>query len=137
MGRAVRSGDHRGAGQRRRRGRVGQRVDPDRVLGLSADRGRYDDLRARALARAVELAWPEVGRRQAAFYERATLRPTGRPLRPDRVASEREFGPPVQVAGGGRPSALPVLREDTRVSRALGKGLDLLAQLLPAVREEK
>ena len=45
----------------------------------------------------------------------------------------------------GRPCRWPVVAApppcpscgDTRVSRALGKGLDLLAQLLPAVREEK
>ena len=103
----------------------------DRVLELAADREKYDDLRARGLARSVELAWPEVGRRQAAFYDQAARQPAGLALRPDRAAAEREFGPPAQVAGGGRPFALPVLREDTAVSRALARGVDALARLRP------
>ena len=107
----------------------------DRVLELWADRERYDDLRDRGLARAVELAWPEVGRQQAGFYARALQQPVGLPLRPGRGAAEREFGPPAEVAGGGRPFALPVLREDTPVSRALARGVDALGRLrrYPAV----
>ena len=103
----------------------------ERVLELATDRQRYDDLRARGTARAAELAWPEVGRRQAAFYASARQQGAGGPLRPDRLVAEREFGPPAQVSGGGRPFALPVLREHTPVSRALARGVDALARLRP------
>ena len=101
----------------------------DRVLEVAADCDWYQDLRARGIVRAVELAWPEVGRRQADFYSRALQRREGLPLRPDRAAAEREFGAPAQVVGGGRPFALPVLREDTPVSRALALGVDAMPRL--------
>ena len=100
----------------------------DRVLELAADRERYDDLRTRGLTRAVELAWPEVGRRQAAFYAQALRQPAGLPLRPDRAAADREFGSPALVAGGGRPFALPVLREDITLSRVLARSLDFFSR---------
>ena len=35
-----------------------------------------------------------------------------------------DFGPPATVAGGGRPFALPVLREDTRVTRVLARTVE-------------
>ena len=103
----------------------------DRVLELVSDREIYDDLRARGLGRAVELAWPEVARRQAAFYALALQQPVGPELRPDRAAAAREFGAPAEVAGGGRPFALPVLRDDTPLSRVVARGVDGLARWRP------
>ena len=100
----------------------------DRVLELAADRERYDDLRTRGLSRAVELAWPEVGRRQAAFYAQALRQPARLPLRPDRPAADREFGPPALVAGGGRPFALPVLRGDIALSRLFARCIDTFSR---------
>ena len=101
----------------------------DRVLELAVDRERYDDLRVRGLIRAAELDWSVVGRRQAAFYARAVQQTVGLPSWRDRAAAEREFGAPAQAAGGGRPFALPVLREDTPVSRALALGVDAMPRL--------
>ena len=108
----------------------------ERVLELVRDGARWSDLRQRGLSRSVELDWPRVGFAQAAFYERAS-EASGlprAPLRPDRAAAEREFGRPARVAGGGRPFALPVLREDTAASRTVARALDGVAPALRRLR---
>lgn len=95
----------------------------ERVVELVRDRDAWEALRDKGIRRARGITWDAVAAQQLAFYERAAKRPhvadTGRP------AAVREFGEPAQVAGGGRPFALPVLREDKPWTRALGRALDV------------
>lgn len=98
----------------------------DRVLELVHDRATYQSMRDAGIERAQTLSWNSVARAQVAFYQRAVTSskvfPTGR------AASAREFGIPAIVAGGGRPFALPVLREDRGWTRLLGRAIDAVAQ---------
>lgn len=93
------------------------------VVTLVGDAPRWEQLRAAGLAGASELAWPELARRQLAFYDAAFTGAARVPA--GREAAVREFGEPALIRGGGRPFALPVLREDTALSRAAATGVDV------------
>ncbi len=102
----------------------------DDVCRLAADASVWATLREAGLRHAPDLGWRAVARGQRALYEHVLAGGPGtRPVRPDRAAALREFGAPAPVTGGGRPFALPVLREDTALSRALALGLDAAAAL--------
>lgn len=105
------------------------------VVQLSRDENEYRALRAGGLERAEGASWAVVAERQAALYQRVL---DGVPRLPGEQASRHsaveEFGPPAQVAGGGRPFALPVLREDRRWTRALAAGVDAASQMGQALR---
>lgn len=102
----------------------------DRVVRLSRDRAEWERLRAAGAERARDLSWRHVAERQVALYERAlTARARVPADQADRAHAVEEFGLPAQVAGGGRPFALPVLREDRAWTRAAGRAVDLVAGL--------
>ena len=114
-------------------------LSPERdVAGMAAhiDRLRelpraYERLRRGGLARAAEVSWSGVAHRQAALYD-SVLTGGARPTAvTGRSAAAAEFGPPAAVAGGGRPFALPVLREDNVATRALARLVDVTASWAP------
>lgn len=98
----------------------------DLVGALHADEPRWQRLRAGGLQATATRTWEVVARRQRELYE-AVLAAPGPAATTGRRAARAEFGPPAQVAGGGRPFALPLLREDTAASRALARLVDLVA----------
>jgi glycosyltransferase involved in cell wall biosynthesis len=94
------------------------------VVDLLTDSTDFERRRARGLASAADRTWTNIARRQIKLYEAAVLGtagswPTGR------SAAHNSFGPPAEMAGGGRPFALPVLRNDNNATRLLGKALDV------------
>jgi glycosyltransferase involved in cell wall biosynthesis len=97
----------------------------DAVVALAADRARWQQLRTAGLDSVI--GWDEVARGQLHLYERA-LSATGPANPPSRFAAVLEFGQPAEIAGGGRPFALPVLREDNAATRGLARVLDILAR---------
>lgn len=91
------------------------------VCGLALDGGRWAQLRHAGLE--VDATWDDVAVAVGASYAHAVAgdradHAVGRP------AAVAEFGPPATVTGGGRPFALPVLREDTRATRLLARTVD-------------
>ena len=96
------------------------------VSALQADQHRWQRLRAGGLEATATRTWEVVARRQCELYE-AVLAAPGPAARTGRRAAQSEFGPPAQVAGGGRPFALPLLREDTVATRALARMVDVIA----------
>jgi glycosyltransferase involved in cell wall biosynthesis len=104
------------------------------VAGLLRDPSRYARLRQTGLARAPDFHWDEVARRQVQFYQAAIDHPVppppARPSPSVRAAARSVWGEPARLAGGEeRPFALPLLRNPTPVSRALGRAFDALEAL--------
>lgn len=98
-----------------------------RVRELVEDRELYERLRDGGLKRAAQISWTAVGAEQAAFYEQARAAPrSDQVVRPQRARAVQEFGRPAEVAGGGRPFALPVLRENRSWTRLLGQAVDVV-----------
>lgn len=105
------------------------------VIALIADPADWERRRRLGLANAAGMTWSQVGRRQAAFYDRALAsRATARvgslsPTR-QRAAARAEFGPTATLRGGiARPFALPLLRKDNAATRALAALVDLPSRL--------
>ncbi|MDT4917520.1 MAG: hypothetical protein QOH89_2220, partial [Pseudonocardiales bacterium] len=66
---------------------------------------------------------------QRALYERVATKPRARSrVRPRRAVAVQQFGEPARIAGGGRPFALPVLRNDAAAARALASVVDVLSR---------
>ncbi len=94
------------------------------------------DFRARrraGLALAQDRTWSSVAANQIELYRAALERSPG-PLLADsprlrREMAVAEFGPPAEALGQSRPFALPGLRRPNAATRALGRGLDLLAEV--------
>ena len=97
------------------------------LVDVLNDRSRYALLQQRGFARAEQATWTAIARAQLAFYEAAIDAGPPLPPRPDRAAAVARWGPPAEVAGGGRPYALPVLREHAPWARALGRTQDALS----------
>lgn len=94
---------------------------------------RWADLRRRAFAAARTRTWDAIAAGQTELYaEVAAASPRRVKSGPQRARARAEFGPPAEVAGGGRPFALPVLREDNRVTRALAGLLDAVPRPVAA-----
>lgn len=70
--------------------------------------------------------WDEVAHAQVELYRRVLAGDRPRPA--GRAAAVAEFGAPARIGGGARPFAVPVLRQDTAVTRALARVLDGLAR---------
>jgi glycosyltransferase involved in cell wall biosynthesis len=101
----------------------------DAVDGLVREPAEWARLRAEGQRAAAGRTWDAVAAGQVGLYEQALRRPTpARPVRPRRPAAVARFGSPAQVEGGGRPFALPVLREDTPVSRAAAAVVDTMSR---------
>lgn len=99
------------------------------VLGLHADPEQWLQLRNRALAAASGRTWDMVAKGQLALYEQAcAMSARVAPVRPRRALAAKEYGPPAAIAGGGRPFALPVLRENTPLTRRLARISDRVGQ---------
>lgn len=96
------------------------------VSALQADEPRWERLRAGGLQATATRTWQVVAHRQRELYE-AVLAAPRQAATIGRLAARAEFGPPAEVAGGGRPFALPLLREDTAATRALARVVDLIA----------
>jgi hypothetical protein len=99
------------------------------VVRLTTDGEEFDRLRTAGLHAVVGLDWDSIGRRQAELYElvwSGKTRKRSLPTAPRerRAAARTEFGPPARTPGGDRPFALPYLRRDTVVSRALASVID-------------
>jgi glycosyltransferase involved in cell wall biosynthesis len=102
------------------------------VLGLHADPREWLRLRDRALAAAADRTWDVVAQGQLALYQQVSamsLRTAA--IRPRRELAAAQYGPPAAVMGGGRPYALPVLREDTPLTRLLMRISDSVGLQLP------
>lgn len=101
----------------------------DAVTDLVKDPGDYERRRHEGLRATADLGWAAIGRRQVALYESVLTGGTARvqiPATPRgrRAAARAEFGAPARTTAGERPFALPYLRRDTVVSRALGAAID-------------
>jgi glycosyltransferase involved in cell wall biosynthesis len=96
------------------------------VLELVEDPARWQRLRDAGLARAAECTWDTVAAGQVELYDEArSVRPSPK-VAPQRRLAVAQWGEPARIAGGGRPFAVPVLRADTPVTRALGRAVDLV-----------
>ena len=101
----------------------------DAVLGLNANPREWLRLRDRALVAASGRTWDVVARGQLALYEQVSSMPApASAVRPRRALAAARYGPPAAIAGGGRPFALPVLREDTPLTRLLARISDRVQQ---------
>jgi glycosyltransferase involved in cell wall biosynthesis len=99
------------------------------VLGLHADPRDWLRLRDRALAAAPGRTWDAVAHGQLALYQQACAMPApAAPVRPRRAMAAARYGPPAEIAGGGRPFALPALRADMPLTRLLARACDRVGQ---------
>ena len=98
------------------------------VNRLHAEPGRWKLLRDRGLSAASTRTWDAVAAGQSDLYQRVRdARRTDAALRPQRERAREVYGPPAEVVGGGRPFALPVLRDRPAISRPLAAVLDRFA----------
>lgn len=99
------------------------------VAALLDDAARFAELRDAGIRRSGEVTWSAVAARQANLYDRvaSVRRQPGRSAAgaAGRALARAEFGPPARLLGGERPFAVPILRRDTRWTRAAGRCLDL------------
>ncbi|HEX3907592.1 MAG TPA: glycosyltransferase [Mycobacteriales bacterium] len=108
----------------------GDRVGLARAVArLGQDPVEWEALRSRGMAAAQDKQWDVVAARQAELYARAVVAgplPPTRAGSASRAAARQEFGAPA-VTGDGqqRPFAVPVLRDQPRVGRAIGALADL------------
>jgi glycosyltransferase involved in cell wall biosynthesis len=87
----------------------------------------FDRRRAEGLSLSGARTWPHVASGLADLYAAAAGTPP--PAAPTgRAAAQEEFGEPARISGGGRPFALPVLRQDQAVSDILGRTIDSIAE---------
>jgi glycosyltransferase involved in cell wall biosynthesis len=101
----------------------------DALRALVDDPERWAELRRRAFGPARQRKWDAIAADQAELYTAVAAGPPRRTkIRPQRGRAIAEYGAPAEVAGGGRPFALPVLREDNRATRALGAAIDTVAR---------
>lgn len=85
---------------------------------------RWWRLRDAGLARSGGCTWDAVAAGQAELYEEAGSARAPGAITPQRRLATDRWGEPARIAGGGRPFAVPVLRTDTRATRALARALD-------------
>jgi glycosyltransferase involved in cell wall biosynthesis len=98
------------------------------VLALVRDPARWKALRAAGLSAARTCSWDAVAAGQLALYDEARGHRPATAARPQRAVAVARWGEPAQIAGGGRPFALPVLRRQTAGTRALARAVDGLAR---------
>lgn len=96
------------------------------VLELHRHPEQWKALRAKGLRQAP--TWDAVAAGQLALYRQTMDVSPSRPVRPQRAQAEADYGMPARIAGGGRPFALPYLRNNTAATRALAKTLDTLSR---------
>ena len=96
------------------------------AVAMARSGATWAELREQGPAAVERTRWSTVAAAQVALYEQALAR-RRYPLRPDRPAAQAQFGPPARILGQERPFALPLLREDTVLSRGLGRVLDGVA----------
>jgi glycosyltransferase involved in cell wall biosynthesis len=90
---------------------------------------RWKALRVAGLRQAATTTWDAVAHGQRELYERVVSKPVGRRrVRPRRSIAAARYGPPAEVAGGGRPFALPVLRNDTASTRVIARSIDAVTR---------
>jgi glycosyltransferase involved in cell wall biosynthesis len=110
----------------------------DAVRALVDEPEYWARLRKRSLADARRCTWDAIATGQIELYAQvAKDAPRRVKIRPRRPRAVADFGAPADVAGGGRPFALPVLREDNRATRALAKAIDALARRSAAPNGER
>ena len=98
------------------------------VRHLAAEPERWQQLRRAGLAAASRRTWDDVAAGQIGLYE-STVRVVKRlRVRPQRAAARARFGSPAIVEGGGRPFALPILREDNSATRTLARIADAVSR---------
>jgi len=101
----------------------------DAVATLGREPARWSALRAAGLVGAAACDWDTIAAGQIELYEAAVAGGRGtRRVQPRRRAARAEYGAPAHVPGTERPFALPVLRDDTRVSRVLERAADGLVR---------
>jgi hypothetical protein len=101
------------------------------VPSLADDPGRWAALRTAGLDAAAARTWDAVASEQAQLYAGAITRGTAsRKLRPRRAHAQARYGDPAQPAGGGRPFAVPLLRNDNPVTRGLARATDAVSGVL-------
>ena len=98
-----------------------------------SDPEEFEARRRSGLALASERTWTQIARKQAELY-RMALEAGRTPLlaaspRARRRLAEAEFGRPAEALGQSRPFALPYLRRPGATSRALGRTVDMVAEL--------
>lgn len=97
------------------------------VLGLHARPLEWRRLRDRGLAAASRCTWDAVAQGQLDLFRQALDRhppatlATAAPVRSRRGLAASQYGAPAAIAGTSRPFALPLLREDTALTRLLGQ----------------
>lgn len=96
------------------------------VLELHRRPEQWKTLREKGLRQAPTRDAVAAG--QLTLYRQALDAPPSRPVRPQRAQAEAEYERPAQIAGGGRPFALPYLRNNTAAARPLAMALDTLSR---------
>jgi glycosyltransferase involved in cell wall biosynthesis len=96
------------------------------IRQLCDDPDRWQKLRNSGLERAARSTWDDVARGALELYDEARRVRPGARVRAQRGVAAREWGLPATVAGGGRPFAVPLLRDDTLLSRGLAHALDVV-----------
>lgn len=106
--------------------------DVDALANAVGDLAQHPDhweaLRQRGLVAAAPRTWGAVAAGMMELYGEAVrggVHPM--PVRPRRRAAEAAFGPPARPGGVRRPFALPLLRADTVLTRAMGRVADAVA----------
>ena len=97
------------------------------TTSLLDDPERWTALRARGLRASAERSWTRVAEAQIDLYRAAIVGgppAVRRPSSTTRAAAREEFGTPAATPAGGRPFALPVLREPGRAPRLAAAALD-------------
>jgi glycosyltransferase involved in cell wall biosynthesis len=110
------------------------------VSRLLHEPARYASLRTAGIGRAALATWDSVAERQFLLYDSIVRNsPCARRRLPSaqdlREQATIEFGPAATLTGGvRRPFALPKLRRDTTLTRAVGRSLDRTTRLLGRLR---
>lgn len=97
------------------------------VSQLVTQESEFERRRAAGLDRSQDRRWSDVARRQADLYA-AVMGRAAPAAATGRTAAVQEFGEPARTAGGGRPFALPVLRDHDTPSRILGSVIDIIGE---------
>lgn len=98
------------------------------VAALVREPARWSALRAAGLAASAACDWDAIAAGQVELYREAAAGGRGvRRVRAGRRTARAAYGAPATVPGTERPFALPVLRDDTPLSRGLERAADRLA----------
>ena len=96
------------------------------VAAVKHAANRWAELRKAGLLAAASRTWDSVAAGQSELYDLAAAEAPrhGRAVA-RRAYAERIYGPPARVAGGERPFALPLLRQDNLATRSLARAVDI------------